>query len=63
MIYPYLSDLLKQTKNKYILVILAAQRAVQLSKGENSMVESKSDKPIIIALEEIAEGKIKFKMN
>lgn len=63
MIYPYLNDLLKQVKNKYILVILAAQRAVQLTKGEESTVESKSNKPLIIALEEIAQGKIKFKMN
>lgn len=60
MIYPYLDDMMKHVKNRYILVILAAQRAIQLSKGERKLIETTSDKPITIALEEIAEGKIKY---
>lgn len=44
----------------YRLVILAAQRAAQISKPDSRpLVPVRSKKPTIVALEEILEGKVK----
>ena len=48
---------LKKIKNRYLLVVLAARRARQLGAGFEPLVETKRNKPTIIALEEIGEGK------
>ena len=46
----------------YRLVIAAAHRAGQVSKPESRpLVTSHSKKPTMIALEEIAEGKVTFR--
>ncbi len=42
----------------YGLVILAAKRAIQISDGENPMLEKASDKALDSALREIENGKI-----
>lgn len=60
MIYPSIDSMLKQVENRYILAMLSVQRAIQLLKGEQETIEATSKKPIIVALEEIAEGKIKY---
>jgi DNA-directed RNA polymerase subunit omega len=71
MIEPKIDDLLAQVDSKYSLVILAAKRAreinsyySQLGEGRGEfvppLVESGglTNKPLSIALQEIAEGKI-----
>jgi|EndMetStandDraft_9_1072997.scaffolds.fasta_scaffold13552_3 DNA-directed RNA polymerase subunit omega len=50
-------DCLKKVKNHFELVILASKRARQIAKGGMAMVDPENDKPTVIALREIADGK------
>jgi DNA-directed RNA polymerase subunit omega len=52
-------DCLEKVNNRFALVILAAERARQLSKGARPMLEC-DNKPAVTALREIADGKIMF---
>jgi DNA-directed RNA polymerase subunit omega len=45
-------------ENQFELVLLAAKRARQLANGKAPLVERANDKPTVLALREIAEGKI-----
>jgi DNA-directed RNA polymerase subunit omega len=52
-------DCLEKVGNRFALVILAAERARQLSKGARPLVEC-DNKPAVTALREIADGTIRF---
>ncbi|HDL64349.1 MAG TPA: DNA-directed RNA polymerase subunit omega [Proteobacteria bacterium] len=50
---------LKKIDNVYSLVYLAAKRTVSLNRGEKSLLpDMEGEKPIMVAIEEIAAGKI-----
>lgn len=49
-------DCLKNVKNRFELVIVAAKRARQLMRGKEPKVEWDNDKPTVVALREIAAG-------
>jgi len=51
-------DCLDKIPNRFDLVVLAARRARDLTLGRVPFVERENDKPTVIALREIAEGKI-----
>ena len=53
-------DCLSVVDNRFELVLMASKRARQLAKGVESIVENadQSDKPTVLALREIASGKI-----
>ncbi len=52
-------DCLENVDNRFQLVMLATKRARQIStKGFEPLVAEENDKPTVIALREIAEGKI-----
>lgn len=51
---PSLDILMKKVDSKYTLVVATAKRARLLTEGEHKLVESKSYKPVTVALEEIA---------
>ncbi|MDI9246552.1 DNA-directed RNA polymerase subunit omega [Marinobacter sp. CHS3-4] len=52
-------DCLENVDNRFQLVMLATKRARQIStKGFEPLVMEENDKPTVIALREIAEGKI-----
>ncbi|MDX1635319.1 MAG: DNA-directed RNA polymerase subunit omega [Marinobacter sp.] len=52
-------DCLEHVDNRFQLVMLATKRARQLAtKGHEPLVAEENDKPTVIALREIAEGKI-----
>jgi DNA-directed RNA polymerase subunit omega len=53
-------DCLDVVGNRFELVVMAAKRARQLAKGVESTVENfeHEDKPTVLALREIAAGKI-----
>jgi DNA-directed RNA polymerase subunit omega len=52
-------DCLEHVDNRFQLVMLATKRARQLAtKGAEPMVPEENDKPTVIALREIAEGKV-----
>ena len=71
MIQPRIDRLFRNTDSRYALVIVAAKRARQINNyhhqlGEGTfeelppLVESRSKNYLTMALEEIAEGKIKY---
>jgi DNA-directed RNA polymerase subunit omega len=43
--------------NRFELTLVAAYRARQLANGASHLVENSKDKPTVIALREISEGK------
>ena len=51
-------DCLEKIENQYDLVLLAKERTSQLNSGAEMLVEEDNDKRTVVALREIAEGKI-----
>lgn len=62
MSYVPIQDLLSKTGSIYKLVVLASKRALELSNGARKLVEKDSEKICTIALEEIAQGKVKMQV-
>ncbi len=60
MSYMPVQNLLANSDSLYKLVVMAARRAVELNAGAPKLVETESENPSSIALEEIAQGKIKL---
>jgi len=53
-----IEDCIEQVPNRFHLVQMAAIRAKQLKKGANPLVQSEDNKEVVMALREIAAGKI-----
>ena len=51
-------DCLEKVDNQYDLVLLAKERTVQINAGSPIQVEEDNDKRTVVALREIAEGKV-----
>ena len=51
-------DCLDNVDNRFELVLLATKRARQIARGGEPLVEESNDKSTVIALREIAEGKV-----
>jgi DNA-directed RNA polymerase subunit omega len=51
-------DCLPHVDNRFHLVLVASKRARQIAMGGEPMVSIDNDKPTVLALREIAEGKI-----
>tara|TARA_R110002073_G_scaffold287129_2_gene451835 strand:+ start:4693 stop:4899 length:207 start_codon:yes stop_codon:yes gene_type:complete len=51
-------DCLKKIPNRFDMTLAATARARQLAIGSTPMVEAGRDKPTVIALRELAQGKI-----
>jgi DNA-directed RNA polymerase subunit omega len=51
-------DCLEHVNNRFRLVLMASRRARQLTRGAEPFVEWENDKPTVVALREIAEGKV-----
>ena len=63
MVNPSTDQLVKRTKSRYILVMLASRRARQLLNGEaECLVTNHNNKYVTNAFEEISQGKIKAHM-
>jgi DNA-directed RNA polymerase subunit omega len=56
-----IEDCLKQIPNRFQLTLAATYRARQLLQGHTPKVEAK-DKPTVVALREIAAGKVGIEM-
>lgn len=63
MIYPTLKNLLGKVDSKYTLVVAVAKRARQIVDGQPKLTKVASNKPVTIAVNEIAEGKIGYERN
>ncbi len=51
-------DCLDNVDNRFQLVLVATKRARQIANGKEPMVPWENDKPTVVALREIAEGKV-----
>ncbi|MBC7346642.1 MAG: DNA-directed RNA polymerase subunit omega [Clostridia bacterium] len=60
---PTIDELMKQVNSKYALVVLAARRARMLTAAETTGPDGKLIKPVSVALEEIARGKVKYQLS
>lgn len=63
MIKPSLDELTLKVDSKYSLVIVAARRGREIQAGKMKLVDSRSNKPVTIALEEMALDKIAYDRN
>ncbi len=55
-------DCLKRIPNRFQMTLSATYRARQLANGATPQVEAEKDKPTVIALREIAAGKVGLEM-
>jgi len=60
MTQPSLDQLISKVDSKYTLVVAAAKRGRELMDGRPRLVETKTTKPVSMALEEILAGRIGF---
>ena len=58
MLYPPVADLLKNVDSRYLLVNVVAQRARQIAQEAEEMQEELPEKPVTLAIREVAEGKL-----
>lgn len=58
MLYPPMKDLLAQVDSRYELVNVVACRARQISSEAEQKGMSLEEKPVSIAIREVAEGKL-----
>ena len=58
MLYPPVADLLKNVDSRYLLVNVVAQRARVISEEAEAFGEELLDKPVTLAIREVAEGKL-----
>lgn len=56
MLYPPMSELLKQIDSRYLLVNVVARRARQISIEAEKRQETLTDKPVTLAIKEVANG-------
>jgi DNA-directed RNA polymerase subunit omega len=53
-----IEDCLKRIPNRFQLTLAATYRARQLTAGSTALVDGDRDKPTVVALREIASGKV-----
>ena len=58
MLYPPVADMLKNVDSRYLLVNVVAQRARQIAQEAEILQEELSEKPVTLAIREVAEGKL-----
>ena len=56
-------DCLKKVPNRFMLVHMAAKRVRQIREGSEYLIESSKNEDIVVALREIAAGRVTIKMN
>ena len=58
MLYPAMNKLTEYVPNRYMMVNVVARRARQIAIEAEAAGEPLDDKPVSIAIREIAEGKL-----
>ena len=58
MLYPPVADLLKNIESRYLLVNVVAQRARQIAQDAETYHEELTEKPVTLAIREVADGKL-----
>jgi DNA-directed RNA polymerase subunit omega len=54
-------DCLQQVENRFMLVHMVAKRVRQIREGSEYLVSSPKNEDIVVALREIAAGKVKIR--
>lgn len=58
MLYPPMSELLTHIDSRYLLVNVVARRARQIAIEAKEFGEPLTEKPVTLAIREVAEGKL-----
>ena len=58
MLYPPIADLLDKVDGRYLLGNVVAKRARQIALEANEFGEDLPDKPVTMAIREVADGKL-----
>ena len=58
MLYPPVSELLENVDSRYLLVNVVAHRARQIASEAEEFNEELEDKPVTIAIHEVADGEL-----
>lgn len=58
MLYPAMSELLKHIDSRYLMVNVVAHRARQISIESELSHETLADKPVTLAIHEVANGEL-----
>ena len=58
MLYPPVADMLKNVDSRYLLVNVVAHRARQIAQEAEVLQEELPEKPVTLAIREVAEGKL-----
>ncbi len=61
MLYPPMNQLLKEIPSRYMLVNVVAQRARQIASEAEDAGIPLDDKPVSLAIREVADGKLQLK--
>ena len=56
MLYPPVADLLNNVDSRYLLVNVVAHRARQIAYEAEVLQEELEDKPVTLAIQEVADG-------
>lgn len=62
MLYPPMSELLKNINSRYLLVNVVAKRARQMAVDAEAEHEILEEKPVTLAIREVAAGTLKAKI-
>lgn len=62
MLYPPMSELLKNINSRYLLVNVVAHRARQISIESEEFHQPLEEKPVTLAIREVADGELKAKI-
>ena len=57
MLYPAMNKLTQYIPNRYMMVNVVARRARQIASAAENSGEHLADKPVTMAIQEVAEGK------
>ena len=63
MLYPSINEIRKKADSRYTIVVLAAKRARDITRGVPQLTEADADKPVSLAANEIAEDLITYSRN
>ena len=58
MLYPPVADMLKNVESRYLLVNVVAHRARQIAAEAEEFQEELPEKPVTLAIQEVADGKL-----
>ena len=58
MLYPPVANLLKNVDSRYLLVNVVAQRAREIAAEADEMQVELTEKPVTLAIWEVADGKL-----